>query len=505
MSKKYTHQALVDAVASDMNSRAASIEFKVPASTIRQHRRESTLNIRAGRSSYLNSNEESHFVSLLQLLPEYGFDVTKTLALQLAAEYFESLEFTTQPGSKWLNSFVKRHSDDIIWKKQEKLERARAEAFTEQNRSGWFKTLKDVLIKHDLFDKPNQIFNADESGFSDKTKGQWVIVNSSCRHAFESNGGTGKDYRTALICIAAGGQVLPPLLIYAGKHLINTWCRGGLEGAHYGVTKKGWINTYMYEYWLENLFIPSTSHLKRPLLLIIDGHASHISLKIVNLLKANQIICLMLPSHSTHALQPLDVVVFNSVKHDWSKLVKNHLREGNKSIKNSDFARLIKNLFIAKAAFSPTRIVSSFARAGVSPFDENAMCHKVANNTSIYPTTQSSSIHHVPTNILQHRLVCATPSMSSNSTTISCSSTSSSYSPAVLINKSIDTSTNIDQSPSSSSSLLNLVDPVSTPIHAASQSFPLDLTLNIRSQKRKRFTDHETFRKSLRATVTEGK
>ncbi|CAF3619042.1 unnamed protein product [Rotaria socialis] len=210
MSKKYTHQALVDAVASDMNSRAASIEFKVPASTIRQHRRESTLNIRAGRSSYLNSNEESHFVSLLQLLPEYGFDVTKTLALQLAAEYFESLEFTTQPGSKWLNSFVKRHSDDIIWKKQEKLERARAEAFTEQNRSGWFKTLKDVLIKHDLFDKTNQIFNADESGFSDKTKGQWVIVNSSCRHAFESNGGTGKDYRTALICIAAGGQVLPP-------------------------------------------------------------------------------------------------------------------------------------------------------------------------------------------------------------------------------------------------------------------------------------------------------
>ncbi|CAF3360010.1 unnamed protein product [Rotaria socialis] len=322
MSKKYTHQALVDAVASDMDSKAASIEFKVPASTIRQHRREPTLNIRAGRSSYLNSDEESHFVSLLQLLPEYGFDVAKNLALQLAAEYFESLKFTTQPGFKWLNVFVKRHFDDIIWKKQEELERARAEAFTEQNRSGWFKTLKDVLIKHDLFDKPNQIFNADESGFSDKTKGQWVIVNSSCRHAFESNGGTGKDYRTALICIAASGQVLPPLLIYAGQRLINTCCRGGLEGAHCGVTKKA-------------------------------------------------------------------------------------------------FGRSMKML----------------------------LCHKVANNTSIYPTTQSSSIHHVPTNILQPCLLCATPSMSSNSTTISCSSTSSSYSPTVLTNKSIDTSTNIDQLP----------------------------------------------------------
>ncbi|CAF2153642.1 unnamed protein product [Rotaria magnacalcarata] len=195
----------------------------------------------------------------------------------------------------------------------------------------------------------------------------------------------------------------------------------------------------------------------------------------VNLLQANHIICLMLPSHSTHALQPLDVVVFNSVKHDWSKL------------------------FIEKAAFSPTRIVSSFAHAGkqilihstwlkhiiiflgVWPFDQNAMRHKIANNISIYPTPQSSSIHHAPTNILQPRLVCSTPSMSSNSTPISCSSISSSYSPAVFANKSINTSTNIDQLPSSSSSLLNLFDPVSNSIHTTFQSFPLDLTLNIRS------------------------
>ncbi|CAF3121799.1 unnamed protein product [Rotaria socialis] len=141
---------------------------------------------------------------------------------------------------------------------------------------------------------------------------------------------------------------------------------------------------------------------------------------------------------------------------------------------------------------------------GVWPFDENAMCHKVANNTSIYPTTQSSSIHHVPTNILRPHLVCATPSMSSNSTTISCSSPSPSSSPTVLTNKSIDTSTNIDQLPSSSSSLLNLLGPVSTSTHTTFQSFALDLTLNIRSQKRKRSTDHETFRKSLRASVAEG-
>ena len=192
--------------------------------------------------------------------------------------------------------------------------------------------------------------------------GQWVIVNSSCRYVFEANGGGGKDYRTALICISAGGQVLPPFILYAAKNLTDTWCKGGPDGAQYGVTNKvshrftlignnlicfqGWIDTCMYEYWLEHQFIPSTAHLNRPLLLVIDGHASHISLKIINLLKINQIICLMLPSHSTHALQPLDVVVFNCVKQDWSSIVKNHLKDGNKSITNGDFPRLIKKLFI---------------------------------------------------------------------------------------------------------------------------------------------------------------
>ena len=174
MSKKYTRQNLIDAVKSDLGSKAASIKFNVPASTIREHRREPSISIHIGRPSYLTSDQETHFVSLLKLLPDYGFDLTKDLTLQLAAEYFQCLGIAVSPGSKWLNSFVHRNADDLIWKKQEKLERVRAEGFTEEARSGWFKTLEDTLTKHNLFDKPNQIFNADETGFSDETKGQSI-------------------------------------------------------------------------------------------------------------------------------------------------------------------------------------------------------------------------------------------------------------------------------------------------------------------------------------------
>jgi hypothetical protein len=174
MSKKYTREVLASAIATDLSSKAAAIKFNVPASTIRQHRCNPSLNPIVGRPSYLTPDQENYFVSLLKLLPDYGFAVTKDLALELATDYFSSLRLMKQPGAKWLHSFVNRHSNDIVWKKQQKLEQARAESFTEDTRAGWYATLKDVLIKHNLLDKPNQIFNADESGFSDKTKGRCI-------------------------------------------------------------------------------------------------------------------------------------------------------------------------------------------------------------------------------------------------------------------------------------------------------------------------------------------
>jgi hypothetical protein len=65
------------------------------------------------------------------------------------------------------------------------------------------------------------------------------------------------------------------------------------------------------------MFIPATAHLNRPVLLIMDGHNAHINLNIINLMKQHNIVCLILPPHCTHSLQPIDVVLFNNVKIDW--------------------------------------------------------------------------------------------------------------------------------------------------------------------------------------------
>ena len=112
------------------------------------------------------------------------------------------------------------------------------------------------------------------------------------------------------------------------------------------------------------MFIPATEHLSRPLLLIMDGHNAHATINIIQLMKQHQIVSLILPPHCTHGLQPVDVVLFNNVKTDWSSIISNHLKSGKKTVRNLDISRLMAQLFNKKQAFSTTRIVSPFARAG---------------------------------------------------------------------------------------------------------------------------------------------
>jgi hypothetical protein len=56
-------------------------------------------------------------------------------------------------------------------------------------------------------------------------------------------------------------------------------------------------------------------------LLIYDGHSSHITSDMVEMVAANNIHLFCLPPHTTHRLQPLDVGIFRPVQKAWMKNV----------------------------------------------------------------------------------------------------------------------------------------------------------------------------------------
>ncbi len=91
-------------------------------------------------------------------------------------------------------------------------------------------------------------------------------------------------------------------------------------GDRISLSENGWIDNKLCIEWLKDCFEPATKVKLRGeyRLLIVDGHASHISNDFIKFIKANKIICLCLPPHSTHLLQPLDVSEIDR----WSKITK---------------------------------------------------------------------------------------------------------------------------------------------------------------------------------------
>ena len=58
---------------------------------------------------------------------------------------------------------------------------------------------------------------------------------------------------------------------------------------------------------------------RRPLLLLLDGHSSHIEPQSIQFAKENRIVIFCLPPHTTHECQPLDVDLFGPLKRHWQQ------------------------------------------------------------------------------------------------------------------------------------------------------------------------------------------
>ena len=90
-------------------------------------------------------------------------------------------------------------------------------------------------------------------------------------------------------------------------------------------SENGWITSELYLDWFK-FFLRNISP-ARPVLLIQDGHSSHVSIELIELARENNVHLLCLPSHTSHILQPLDVGVFKSFKSNFSKACQKYLTE----------------------------------------------------------------------------------------------------------------------------------------------------------------------------------
>lgn len=346
---KYSHQNMLDAVAAvkegKMGYKKACKAFGVTRSAL-QKRVQGKVSLEshgAGHPTVLSSETEKELVECLKIMGKWGIGLIRDELLDIVGQYVNSLRLETpfkdgRPGVDWYYNFMQRNPN-LSLRKPEQLTGSRSRA-TKEYIDHWFTLLNDTMKDLNILNKPEAIYNVDETGLPLDPSKIRVIAEKGAKNILRIIGGSGRESITVNGCASAAGHILPPYIVYSGKNLYKEWTMGGAEGARYTTSSNGWIERDVFLDWFENHFlrhVPST----RPMLLIFDGHSSHITIQLVRKAVNNGITILRLPSHTTHFLQPLDVGVYGPVKKAWEKILISFSRKNlGRAVKRMTFLAL---------------------------------------------------------------------------------------------------------------------------------------------------------------------
>ena len=79
--------------------------------------------------------------------------------------------------------------------------------------------------------------------------------------------------------ISAAGDVLEPLVVFKGAYVMSGWHNEDYHGM-VDVTPNGWMTADVFFKWFKHFAEVVTA---RPLILICDGHSSHLSYETIKL------------------------------------------------------------------------------------------------------------------------------------------------------------------------------------------------------------------------------
>lgn len=368
----YSKEALRDAVreveSGRMSGYGASKTYQIPRMTIMDHvNRKRVTSTTLGRSTALSQEIEYKLATSLHTMEKYGFGLSRKEVLEMVGDYVNKNKLITPfkngiPGKDWFLAFKERHG--LSLKKPQGVEHARKKAIDPFIVYPYYDLLEKTVCDLNIEDNPSAIWNLDETSFS-KDPAKTKVVGLKGHAAIREISSPGRDNTTVLLGASASGEKMPPLIIFKGKNVWDTWTSpNAYPGTSYAATNNGWMETDVFETFFKKTFVPLVKN-QRPVLLIYDGHSTHIGLNIIEEARKENITILKLPPHSSHILQPLDIAVMKSFKDRWDPLLVKwqRLNVGN-ALPKSEFSRLIGQVW---SEIDPQVLRNGFRKAGIYP------------------------------------------------------------------------------------------------------------------------------------------
>ncbi|KAJ8887041.1 hypothetical protein PR048_013256 [Dryococelus australis] len=235
---------------------------------------------------------EKKIAACLINMEQHRFGLSRKDILSLVGEYIVSNNLNTpitdsKLQSDCLISFM-RHN--LTVKKPESVEIARINCINPFIINNYFEELEKTISQLGLEERPQLTFNLNETSFA--------------RDPSKTN------------VMAASGKKLPPLVIFKGKNLWDDWQPTKEEaflGTSYVATENVWMEAKVFINFFKITFLAHIGT-ERPVFVICGGSKTHVSLRLIEIAREENVTILILPPHSLHILQPLDLSVMKSFK-----------------------------------------------------------------------------------------------------------------------------------------------------------------------------------------------
>jgi hypothetical protein len=321
----------------------------------------------------LHPQQEQELLRYIEHLTSQGLPPTRPMIRRFASDITKK-----ELGKGWVDRFIQRYQVDLISRWATGIDRSRHQADSEIKYSLYFKLLNSKLSKYDV--EPCNTYNMDKKGFmlgvltrSKRLFSRRLYEEGKIKaHIQDGN----REWITLLACICADGSYIEPSLIYqsASGSIQDSWLQAfdpDDHRVHFASSPLGWTNNELGLAWLKQVFDRSTKSKagRSYRLLILDGHGSHLTMDFIEYCDRNRILLAVYPPHSTHTLQPLNVVMFKPLSSAYSAQVASFMErcQGLTSISKRDFYPMFITAW--EASFKKATILKAFEVTGLSPFN----------------------------------------------------------------------------------------------------------------------------------------
>lgn len=341
-------------------------------------------------NEYVVTCSKMHYGLTLYQLRSLAYEYAK----QLKCKYPSKWDETKVAGQDWISGFRKRNVN-ITLRKPENTSLARSVGFNKTSVAEFFKNYECILTKYSF--TPDRIINIDETGITTVMTTPKILAERTQKQVGQIVSTERGELVTFCGIVSAIGNTVPPIFIFPRVHYKPHFINGAPEGSLGLATKTGWMNCELYVEALQHIQKHTCCSRENPILLLCDNHESHISIEAVDYCRANGIVYLSFPPHTSHKLQPLDVGVFGPFKsklkvafNDW------HTGHPGKALTIYEIPSLAKLAYFE--AFTGKNITSGFMKPGIHPLNKLAFSDEDFAPCDIY----ASDVISTDPNVLEN-------------------------------------------------------------------------------------------------------